>query len=80
MVKRIVPLGTELNAAREYPQILAHSAPLVVETNKTLSLDTMPRSPAEAGAIARARLLEVRDLTEGCRRTTSVRRKAGARI
>jgi len=65
MVNKVVPFGTELKAAREYAHILANSAPLVVETIKKFSLDTMPRSPAEAAAIARARLLEVRDSKDG---------------
>ncbi len=65
MVNRVVPLGTELASAREYARILANSAPLVVETIKKFSLATMPRSPAEAGAISRSRLLEVRDSADG---------------
>lgn len=65
MVNKVVPLGTELAAAREYAMVLANSAPLVVETIKKFSLETMPRSPAESGAISRAQLLTVKDSADG---------------
>lgn len=44
-MNKVAPLSSELNAAREYAQILANSAPLVVETIKKFALATMPRSP-----------------------------------
>jgi len=65
MVNKVVPQGSELAAAREYAHILANSAPLVVETIKKFALDTMPRSPAEAGAISRAQLLQVKNSADG---------------
>jgi enoyl-CoA hydratase len=65
MINRIVPAGTELDAALEYAAILRHSAPLVVSTLKAFSLETLNRSPAEAGALARERLLEIRNSDDG---------------
>jgi len=65
MVNRVVAVGEELNAAREWATILANSAPLVLETVKTFSLQTMNRSPAEAGAISREQLLTVRGSEDG---------------
>lgn len=65
MVNRVVPEGEELSAAMEYATILRHSAPLVVETLKAFSLATLNRSPAEAGAISRERLLAVRTSQDG---------------
>ena len=65
MVNKVVPTGTELDAALEYADILKKSAPLVVETLKRFSMETLPLSPAEAGAMARDQLLSVRDSEDG---------------
>ena len=65
MVNRVVPLGEQLAAAKEYAEILANSAPLVVQTIKGLVADTVPRSPAEISALARDKLLAVRDSEDG---------------
>lgn len=65
MVNKVVAAGTELAEARKYATILANSAPLVVETIKKFTLQTMPRSPAEAAAIAREQLLTVRESADG---------------
>lgn len=65
MVNQVVPKGEELSAAMEYAKILAVSAPLVVETLKRFSLETLNKSPAEAGAISREQLLRVRDSADG---------------
>jgi len=65
MVNKVVPAGSELAAALEYAQILRVSAPLVVETLKRFALETMPKSPAEAAALARDQLLLVRDSSDG---------------
>ena len=65
MVNKVVPTGTELDAALEYADILKESAPLVVETLKRFSMETLPLSPAEAGAMARDQLLSVRDSEDG---------------
>ena len=53
MVNRVVPAGEELNSALEDAAILARSAPLVLSTLKAFSMQTMNRSPAEAGAVSR---------------------------
>jgi enoyl-CoA hydratase len=65
MVNRVVPTGSEREAALEYARILARSAPLVVGTLKRFTLGTLNKSPAEAAAIARAELLLVRDSADG---------------
>jgi enoyl-CoA hydratase/carnithine racemase len=65
MVNKVVGKGEELSAALEYAEILRHSAPLVVETLKEFSLATLNQSPAEAGAMSRDHLLEVRNSEDG---------------
>ena len=65
MVNKVVPAGSELDAALEYADILAHSAPLVLTTLKRFASDTLNRSPAEAAAVARQQLLTVRDSADG---------------
>lgn len=65
MVNKVVAAGEELSAAREYAAILRHSAPLVVETLKRFSLETLNQSPAERGAMSREVLLGVRNSEDG---------------
>jgi enoyl-CoA hydratase/carnithine racemase len=65
MVNKVVPAGSELDAALEYADILARSAPLVLTTLKRFANDTLNRSPAEAAAVARQQLLTVRDSADG---------------
>ena len=65
MVNKVVPAGEELDAAMTWARILADSAPLVLETVKRFSLDTLNKSPAEAGAVSREQLLKVRNSADG---------------
>ena len=65
MINKVVPLGEQLAAAQEYADIFAVSAPLVVETIKSLVAETVPRGPAETAAITRNKLLAVRDSEDG---------------
>ena len=65
MVNRVVDTGQELDAAMEDARILARSAPVVASTLKTFALSTLTKSPAEAGAISRDRLLTVRTSEDG---------------
>lgn len=65
MVNKVVAKGEELKAAHKWANILANSAPLVVETLKEFSLATMNQSPAEIGAIARDTLLTIRTSEDG---------------
>ena len=65
MINRVVGAGQELDAAMEDARVLACSAPLVVSTLKTFALSTLNKSPAEAGAISRDRLLKVRTSEDG---------------
>ena len=75
MVNKVVPKGTELDAAREYATILAKSAPLVVETLKEFSLATINQSPAEAAALARDDLLRIRNSEDGAEGGQAFREK-----
>jgi len=65
MVNQVVPNGMQREAAMAYARILARSAPLVIETLKRFSLETLNKSPAETAAIARHQLLRVRDSDDG---------------
>jgi len=65
MVNKVVPLGEQLAVAQKYADIFAVSAPLVVETIKSLVAETVPRGPAETAAITRDQLLAVRDSEDG---------------
>ena len=65
MVNQVVPKGTERQAAMEDARILARSAPLVVRTLKSFSMQTLNRSPVEAGAMSRHSLLGVRNSEDG---------------
>ncbi len=65
MVNKVVPYGEELAAARAWATILAKSAPLVVTTLKDFAASTLDKSPAEAGAMARDRLLTVSTSDDG---------------
>jgi len=65
MVNRVVANGAQRAAAFDYARILVRSAPLVVETLKRFSLETLNASPAEAAALARRQLLLVRDSEDG---------------
>ena len=75
MVNRVVPPGNELEAAKEYAKILVKSAPLVVETLKNFALETLNKSPVEAGALARKSLLSVRDSEDGAEGRVAFREK-----
>ena len=65
MVNKVVPLGSQLEAALEYARILERSAPLVVSTIKQFVAETVPRGPAETAALTRDALLTVRDSEDG---------------
>ena len=65
MVNKVVPLGSQLEAALEYARILERSAPLVVSTIKHFVAETVPRGPAETAALTRDALLTVRDSEDG---------------
>ncbi len=75
MVNRVVPAGEELAAAQAWAGILAKSAPLVVTTLKTLALQTLNQSPAEAGALAREKLLRVAKSEDGAEGGRAFREK-----
>ena len=76
MVNRVVPKSTELAEAMRMAAILARSAPLVVTTLKQFALQTLNRSPAEAGAISRDLLLTVRESADGAEGRRAFREKS----
>ena len=75
MVNKVVPAGEELDAARAWAGVLANSAPLVVTTLKTLAMQTLNKSPAEAGALAREKLLRVAKSEDGAEGGRAFREK-----
>ena len=75
MVNKVVPVGEELDAARAWARVLAKSAPLVVTTLKTLAMQTLNKSPAEAGALAREKLLRVAKSEDGAEGGRAFREK-----
>ena len=75
MVNKVVPAGEELDAAQSWAAVLARSAPLVVTTLKTLAMQTLNKSPAEAGALAREKLLRVAKSEDGAEGGRAFREK-----
>ena len=65
MVNKVVPTGEEEEQAHAWANILAKSAPLVVQGLKEFSIATLNKSPAEAGAIARDQLLDIKFSDDG---------------
>ena len=65
MVNKVVPTGEEEEEAHAWANILAKSAPLVVQGLKEFSMATLNKSPAEAGAIARDQLLDIKFSDDG---------------
>ena len=65
MVNKVVPTGEEEEQAHAWANILAKSAPLVVQGLKEFSMATLNKSPAEAGAIARDQLLDIKFSDDG---------------
>jgi len=65
MVNKVVSIGTELDESQKWAKVLANSAPLVLETVKKFSLETINKSPSEAGAVSRNQLLKVRNSEDG---------------
>ena len=65
MVNEVLPTGEGEAHARAWANVVAESAPLVVEGLKELSLATLNKSPAEAGAIARDQLLGIKFSDDG---------------
>lgn len=80
MVNRVTPKGGELAEAQRMARILAKSAPLVTTGLKELSMATLNKSPAEAGAISRDLLLTIRDSADGREGRVAFREKREARF
>lgn len=59
LVNRVVPLGQQLETARELAAQLAANAPLVLSLLKNFVGQVLPKGPSEQAAIARARVLEI---------------------
>lgn len=75
MVNRVVPLGQQFEAAMEYANILANSAPLVLKTIKGFVSQTIPKSPSELSALARKELLNVSTSEDGAEGRAAFREK-----
>ncbi|GHT93787.1 crotonase [Betaproteobacteria bacterium] len=58
LVNRVVPVGQQLEAAREMAQKIAANAPKVLALLKDFVGQTLPKGPTEAAGIARARILD----------------------
>jgi len=59
LVNRVVPLGQELETARELAAQIAANAPLVVQLLKRFVGQVIPKGPTEAAAIARAEIEKI---------------------
>jgi enoyl-CoA hydratase/carnithine racemase len=75
MVNKVVPLGQQLEAAMEYANILANSAPLVLKTIKGFVNQTIPKGPSELSALARRELLTVSTSEDGAEGRAAFREK-----
>ncbi|MCB1744435.1 MAG: enoyl-CoA hydratase/isomerase family protein [Gammaproteobacteria bacterium] len=80
MVNKVVPVGEQLAEAQRYARILVDSAPLVVETLKSFALQTLNKSPAEAGALSRERLLTIRQSADGAEGAQAFKEKRTPRF
>jgi enoyl-CoA hydratase/carnithine racemase len=58
LVNKVVPVGQQLEAARELAQKIAANAPKVLALLKDFVGQTLPKGPTEAAGIARARILD----------------------
>jgi enoyl-CoA hydratase/carnithine racemase len=58
LVNRVVPVGTQLETAREIAREIAANAPKVLALLKDFVAQVLPKGPTEAAGIARARILD----------------------
>jgi enoyl-CoA hydratase/carnithine racemase len=61
LVNKVVPVGQQLEAARELARKIAGHAPKVLALLKDFVGQVIPKGPTEAAGIARARVLEIND-------------------
>jgi enoyl-CoA hydratase/carnithine racemase len=59
LVNRVVPTGTQVEAARTLAREIAANAPLVLAMLKSFVGEVLPKGPSERAAIARARVAAV---------------------
>lgn len=59
LVNRVVPVGQQLDAARQMAATLAAGAPLVLRMFKRMVAETLPRSPVETMYAAQRRIEEI---------------------
>ncbi|MDR3212436.1 MAG: enoyl-CoA hydratase/isomerase family protein [Azoarcus sp.] len=64
LVNRVVPTGTQLEAAREIALQIAANAPIVLKLLKDFVGQVIPKGPTEAAGIARARVLEINESSD----------------
>ena len=68
LVNKVVPVGTQLEAALDYARKLAANAPLVLAQLKRFMGETLPKGPSERAGIARRQVDAVtfsQDIHEG---------------
>lgn len=80
MVNKVVPRAELMAAANAWAAILARSAPLVVGAIKAFAMQTLNKSPAEAGALSRDVLLGVRESADGREGRLAFREKRSPRF
>jgi len=79
-VNRVVPAGTQLEAAMTYARRLADNAPLVVELLRNFVGQVIPRGPSEAAALGRLAITRVRQSEDAQEGRASFREKRKPRF
>ncbi len=79
-VNRVVPAGTQFQAAMEYARRLADNAPLVLELLRDFVREVIPRGPSEAAATGRLAIARVRQSADAQEGRASFREKRKPRF
>ena len=79
-VNRVVPAGTQLEAAMRYARRLADNAPLVIELLRDFVGQVIPRGPSESAALGRLAIARVRQSEDAQEGRTSFREKRTPRF
>lgn len=79
-VNRVVPAGTQLEAAMTYARRLAGNAPLVVELLRDFVGQVIPRGPSESAALGRLAITRVRQSADAQEGRASFREKRKPRF
>jgi enoyl-CoA hydratase/carnithine racemase len=79
-INRVVPAGTQREAAMEYARRLAENAPLVLRLLRGFVGEVIPRGPAEAAALGRLAITRVRESADAQEGRASFREKRKPRF